>query len=199
MLLTTAVLVAALGAGCGSVKKASEENDRLRARLLELEDENRQLAGRTAELDAQLKSLASELPVSQEIRDATPHVAEISIASVSHAADTDGDGQVDMMVLYVSPSDGRGRFVQMVGDLAVHAATIPVEGDAVTLGRLSVSPGELRDRYRSTFLGTHYTIEVPITVTDPATQTDGTVKVEFVDAYNGRKVSAQQVIDLAGR
>ena len=195
-LLAAATLVAVLTAGCGSFKKVSEENDRLRARLLELEDENRELAGRAAELDGQLQRLTRDLPIPQEVRDATPHVAEISIASVSHATDTDGDGRPDTLIVYVEPTDGRGRFVQMVGELSVHAATLPADGDAITLGRITLGPRELRDAYRSTFLGTHYTVDVPITIADPAMQTQCTIKVEFVDGRNGRTGTAQAPVDL---
>ena len=192
MLLT----VAALLAGCGSFKQVSEENDRLRARVIELDVENQQLAGRAAELDGQLQRVSSNLPVPREVLDATPYVAEISIASVSHAADTDGDGRSDTLVVYVEPTDGRGRFVQMVGELSVHAAILPVDSDAITLGRVTLAPGELRDAYRSSFLGTHYTVEVPISIADPATQTRCTVKIEFVDGHSGRRVTGQHPLDL---
>ncbi len=138
MLLTAAMLVTATAAGCGSFKKVSEENDRLRTRLHELEDENQALARRTAELDGQLQRLVRDLPVSQAVRDATPHIVELSIASVSHATDTDGDGRADRLTVYIAPSDGRGRFVQLVGDLSVHAAALPADGDAVTLGRVNL-------------------------------------------------------------
>ncbi len=196
MLLTAATLVAALTAGCGSFKRVSEENDRLRARLMELEDENRALAGRAAELDGQLQRLTRDLPIPQEVRDATPHVTDISIASVSHATDTDGDGRSDTLIIYVEPTDGRGRFVQMVGELSVHAAMLPADGDAITLGRVRLGPLELRDAYRSTFLGTHYTVDVPITIALGATQTQCTVKVVFVDGHNGRTVTDQLAVDL---
>jgi len=195
-MLTAATLVAVLTAGCGSFKKVSEENDRLRARLIEVQDENRELTGRGAELDGQLQRLTRDLPIPQEVRDATPHVADISIGSVTHATDTDGDGRSDTLIVYVEPTDGRGRFVQLVGELSVHAATLPTDGDAITLGRVTLGPRELRDAYRSTFLGTHYTVEVPITIDDPATQTVCTVKVEFVDGRSGRRVTVQQPMDL---
>jgi len=195
-MLTAAMLVAVLTAGCGSFKKVSKENDRLRALVLDLEDENRELAGRSAELDGQLQLLIRDLPIPQEVRDATPHVTDISIGSVSHATDTDGDGRADAIVVYVEPTDGLGRFVQLVGELSVHAATLPTDGDAITLGRVTLGPRELRDAYRSTFLGTHYTVEVPITIADPATQTVCTVKVEFVDGRSGRRVTGQQPMDL---
>ncbi len=196
MLLTAATLAAVFTAGCGSFKKVSEENDRLRARLIEVEDENRELAGRGAELEGQLQRLTRDLPIPQEVRDATPHVADISIASVSHATDTDGDGRPDTLTVYVESMDGRGRFVQMVGELSVHAATLPADGDAITLGRVTLGPRELRDAYRSTFLGTHYTVNVPITIAPGATQTQCTVKVEFVDGHDGRSVTGQLPVDL---
>ncbi len=197
MLLTAATLVAALTVRSGSYKKVSEENDRLRARLMELEDENRELAGRAAELDGQLQRLTRDLPIPQEVRDATPHVTDISIASVSHATDTDDDGRPDTLTVYVEPTDGRGRFVQMVGELSVHAATLPADGDAITLGRVTLGPRELRDAYRSTFLGTHYTVDVPITIAPGGTKTECTVQVEFVDGRDGRTVVTQLPLDLA--
>ena len=85
----------------------------------------------------------------------------------------------------------------MVGALSVHAATLPADGDAVTLGRITLGPRELRNAYRSTFLGTHYTVEVPITIALGATQTECTVKVEFIDGRDGRTVTAQLPVNLA--
>jgi len=195
-MLTAATLVAVLTAGCGSFKKVSQENDRLRALVMELQDENRALAGRAGELEGQVQRLTRDLPIPQEVRDATPHVTDISIGSVSHAVDTDGDGRPDTLVVYVEPTDGRGRFVQLVGALSVHAATLPADGDAITLGRVTLGPRELRDAYRSTFLGTHYTIDVPITIAAGATQTECTVQVEFVDGHDGRSVTGQLPVDL---
>lgn len=183
-------------AGCGSFKQVSNENDRLRALVIELEVENQQLAGRAAELDGQLRRISNDLPIPREVRDATPHVAEIVIASISHATDTDGDGRSDTLVVYVEPTDGRGRFVQLVGSLSVHAATLPADSDAITLGRVTLGPLQLRDAYRSTFLGTHYTIDVPIRIPDPATQTRCTVKVEFIDGRSGLTVTSQLPVDL---
>ena len=196
MLLTVAMLVTLMTAGCGSFKKASEENDRLRTRLHELEDENLDLSGRVAELDGQLQRLESELPTTREVRDATPHVAALDIASVSHATDTDGDGRPDRLTLYVTPSVGLGRFVQLVGDLSVHVATLPADGDAITVGRINLGPSELRAAYRSTLLGTHYTVEVPITLTGPDTPGECTVRVVFADGYSGRTVTTERPVGL---
>ena len=86
--------------------------------------------------------------------------------------------------------------MQLVGELSVHAAVLPADGDAITLGRVRLGPLELRDAYRSTFLGTHYTVDVPITIALGATQTQCTVKVVFVDGHNGRTVTDQLAVDL---
>ena len=64
----------------------------------------------TIRKDGQLQRLTRDLPIPQEVRDATPHVTDISIASVSHATDTDDDGRPDTLTVYVEPTDGRGRF-----------------------------------------------------------------------------------------
>ncbi|TDJ58985.1 MAG: hypothetical protein E2O40_00810 [Planctomycetota bacterium] len=83
-----------------------------------------------------------------------------------------------------------------MGSLSVHAATLPADSDAITLGRVTLGPLQLRDAYRSTFLGTHYTIDVPIRIPDPATQTRCTVKVEFIDGRSGLTVTSQLPVDL---
>ena len=192
----TAALSVALTTGCGSVKRVSRENDRLRSQVMELQQQNLDFTNRTAELEAQLLRAGNHSGVARDIRDATPHVAALSIDAISHAVDGNGDGRPDTMVIYVSPSDGLGRFVQMVGDLSVHTAVLPMDSDAVSIGRKRMGPGELRDAYRSTFLGTHYTITMPISVPDELRPTTCTVKVEFLDGYDGRRVTGQREITL---
>ncbi len=195
MVMATALSLA-LTTGCGSFKRVSRENDRLRTQVMELQQQNRDLTNRTAELDAQLLRAGDTGGVAQEVLNATPHVAAISIDAISHALDQNGDGRPDTLVLYVTPSDGLGRFVQMVGDLSVHTAMLPPDSDAVSIGRIRLGPRELRNAYRSTFLGTHYTITMPISVSDSPLPTECTVKAEFLDGYDGRRVTDQREIKL---
>lgn len=195
MVMVTALSLA-LTTGCGSFKRVSRENDRLRTQAMELQQQNRDLTNRTAELEAQILRASDDDGVAQDVRDATPHVAAISIDAISHVLDENGDGRPDTLVVYVTPSDGRGRFVQMVGDLSVHMAMLPTDSDAVSIGRIRLGPSELRDAYRSTFLGTHYTITMPISVPDSPHRTGCTVKAEFLDGYDGRRVSDQREIQL---
>ncbi len=163
---------------------------------MELEQQNRDLTNRTAELEAQRLRAGNDSGVAQDVRDATPHVAAISIDAISHVLDKDGDGRPETLVLYVTPSDGLGRFVQMVGDLSVHTAVLPTDSDAVSIGRIRLGPSELRDAYRSTFLGTHYTITMPISIPGEPHPTECTVKAEFLDGYDGRRVTDQREIKL---
>jgi len=195
--LITAALTLAIATGCGSAKRVSSENDRLRAEVLDLQDENVSLVSQVEELRGQLDRATGQTPVPRAVLAATPHVASLSIDSLSHTVDTDDDGRPDSLTVYVSPSDGLGRLVQMVGDLSIHVALLPADGDAVTMGRVSLGPQELRDAYHSTWLGTHYTIAVPITFPRGVTAATGcTVRAEFVDGYSGRRVTSQQSLDL---
>jgi len=197
LLLITATLTLALAAGCSSSKRISSENDRLRAQTLDLQDENRSLTNKVQELQGQLKRATGETNVPRSVLAATPHVTSLSIDSLSHAIDTNDDGRPDSLTVYVAPSDGLGRLVQMVGVLSVHVALLPSNGDAVTLGRISLGPQELRDKYHSTWLGTHYTIAVPITIPGGVAQATGcTVRVEFVDGYSGHTVTTERSLDL---
>ncbi len=195
-MVMAAALSVALTTGCGSFKRVSRENDRLRARVMELQQQNEDLTNRTAELEAQILRTGDAGGVARDVRDATPHVVDISIDAISHVLDENGDGRPDTLVLYVTPSDGLGRFVQMVGDLSVHTAMLPPDSDAVSIGRIRLGPRELRDAYRSTFLGTHYTITMPISVSDSPHPTECTVKAEFLDGYDGRRVTDQRQIQL---
>ncbi len=195
-MIMAAALCTALATGCGSFKRVSSENDRLRARVMELQQQNLDFTNRTAELEARLLRAVNNSDVAQDVRDATPHVATLSIDAISHVRDDNGDGRPDTLMLYVTPSDGLGRFVQMVGDLSVHTAMLPTDSDAVTIGRIRLGPRELRDAYRSTFLGTHYTITMPISVPDDSHPTGFTVKAEFLDGYDGRRVTDQRELSL---
>ena len=186
----------ALG-GCGGAKRASAENDRLRAEALDLRDRIALLEKRNAELEAQLlRADAGPEAAADEYLAHVPRVAEISIDRLSHARDDDGDGVADALVLYVRPADGLGRFLQVVGQVSAQVAVLPVEGDAVTIGRVTLGPGDVREAYRSSALGTHYTVTVPITPPADAGTGGCIAQVEFTDAFDGRVLTARRDVGL---
>jgi hypothetical protein len=189
------ILLLALPAGCG--KKASRQNDALRARVVELEAQVERLTDRKRELEAALERPGSAPEtLSEEVRANIPYVVRIEIDRRSHALDEDGDGRADSLLVYVKPADGLGRFVQLVGRLSVHAAVLPPDADASSLGRVTLDPIEVREAYRTSFMGTHYRLTLPVTL--PADLPEGpcTVGAIYKDGRTGRSVSAQREIDL---
>lgn len=150
---------------------------------------------------------AAAQPLSAEAVEATPHLAGIGIASSSH---TDrpirGDGCVAR--IYLTPVDGLGRFIQVVGTASVTLYWSPPGCQAEVISCHEVGPLALRDAYRSGFGGSHYTLEWPIEL-PAAGGGEGPdiplasrwacggpveVKVEFIDAYSGRVFTARRAL-----
>ena len=181
--------------GCGANRRVARENDRLRSRVHELERQLEQALRRADELGAQLARPRPE--PSAEILANTPRVVEITIGRLSHTRDEDGDGRPDALVLYVETADGWGRSVQMVGHLSAHAAILPPEADAITIGRVRLRPEQVRRAYRSGLLGSHYTVRVPLSLPVGLDVASCIALVEYVDGYTGGRHTAERAIDLA--
>ncbi len=182
--------------GCKNRELSSQADD-LRRRVLELENENKAHRLREAELRAELEREAArpdELPA--EIRANMPRVAAISLNRLSHARDTDDDGRRESLMLYIEPKDGRGRFVQMVGHLSVHALLVPPDDDAMTLARVRLAPEALRAAYRSGVTGTHYLVELALELPDGESIDSCLVRVQFDDGLTGRTHETERTISL---
>ncbi len=182
--------------GCDGGRK-STANDALRRQVLELEQENEQLRRRQAELTTELYQASQRLEsLPPEVRENTPRVAEITISRLSHARDEDDDGVPDLIRLYINPVDGYGRFVQMVGTVSIHAVSLPSDGDAITINRLTLTPTELRAAYRSGVTGTHYTIDLPLENTSELKEDSLLLRVLYEDGHTGRQRTAERDIQL---
>jgi len=187
------LLLAALLVGCGA-SRVGRENDRLRRQVHEREQEMAALEGRNRELSSELAA-ASAAPGSlpEEIRANTPHVARITIGGLGHVRES-AEGGTHTLVLYITPEDGLGRFVQLVGRLSVNAAVLPAGEPARTVGEITLEPAELRAAYRSGFFGTHYTAEVPLADTAGALACD--VRVFYTDGRTGESLEASGSVPL---
>jgi outer membrane murein-binding lipoprotein Lpp len=190
-----AAVILVLLAGCGA--KASRENSRLRAQVMDLEAEVESLTARNRELEtalAETRAAAGDRTIPPDVQAAIPYVAVVEIDRKSYARDTDGDGRVDELVVYVKPLDGRRRFVQMAGSLTVTATVIVPDAEPVILARAELDPAQLRDAYRSSFMGTHYRVVLPL----PADVPEGPVaiSVTYEDGRTGRTIDALREIDL---
>ena len=94
MLLATLFLTACMGQ-----RELAQENDRLRERVLELETQLLRKARESVEARARLQRPESPSAAArQDVQANTPYVAEIAIGRMSHARDTEGDGDLDELL-----------------------------------------------------------------------------------------------------
>ena len=187
----------ALASGCGRSSRVAEENQRLRFEVIELQNQLESQQQRNQELQQELRQAATApqtLP--EDIRAVIPHVISLSIEKLSFARDTDGDGKPDLLTLYIKPTDGRGRFEQLVGTLSAAATLIPQNAEPVSIGRVQLTPAQVRDAYRSSITGTHYTVELPIQIPEGLDEKQAFVRVVYADGRTGQELAAERIIEL---
>ena len=184
----------------GGASAPAAANDALRSQVLALEDKVRALEAERDELKAKLseEQRVRAGALSEEVVAAIPRCAGIDIGSLSGFEPADPAKPPTMVVAYIDPHDGRGRFVQMVGTLKVAATLTPPagqQGEPRQLGAITLTPARLRDAYRSGVTGTHYTVEIPLSEADAAKAREGELLVtaEFLDAITGRAHQARWV------
>ncbi len=196
-------LLAALAAsGCRAKGKDFEnENDALRKRVLELETSLADTQARETEMRAKYEEmkLAAAGLAEQQALDALPRCAGVLIDRFSGPVDTDDDGALDAVDIYVRPYDGRRRFVQVVGTLTVEVSLLGVTGASETprlLGSAELSAADLREAYRSSPLGTHYTVRLPL---DTPIAAPGTLvlRASLLDRVSGLQHADQRLVELS--
>lgn len=179
-------------------------DDDLRRQVRDLKEEVKNLKAERTELKENITQLAKPVAESStrdaEIVEATPQVVGVTISG--HVGPSKSTAQTPEQsaesvqvngcgaVIYLSPSDGRGRFLQIVGRARVSVFQLTADGKSQTLGQCDYSPAEVRDAWRSGLMGTHYTLKVPLS---PDWKCEGTVtvKLEFTDGLTGNKFDAQ--------
>lgn len=198
---TTMVLALATIVGCSGSARVSGESARLRTDIVQLQDRIEQLERRNKELELELQRTSQapgEMP--NDLCQALPLVTQIEIQRLSFAHDTDGDGSADQLTLYISPQDGRGRFTQLIGELTASALHLPAQGEPQVIGRVTLTPVQVRDAYRSGVTGTHYTIEVPLDQLPRPSSADSPqdifARVHYRDGMTGQTFTAERKISL---
>ncbi len=203
-------LLPALLGGCGK-KNFLNENDRLRRAALKQDAEITVLRAQVGELESKLIELGEQSSdrLDPEILEALPRVAGVRIGRLSGLRDADSIPGWDVLDVYISPYDGRNRFVQVTGRLIVEARLLPGLEEAVQadpggpggqiLGRVGLSPTEVREAYRADLIGQRYSVQVSLPTPNEPLSGDVLVRVEFLDGLTGVWRRAERVIPLRNR
>ncbi len=158
--------------GCrAKAKNFDNENDTLRRQVMDLRAQNERLQGEVGELRAKLweqtRLREAATGPAADVVAAMPRCASLEIGARSGWT-RDGAG----IEVLVETLDARRRFVQVAGTLTVDITRLPAaaspdtagafQSGAATIGTVTLTPADLREAYRSTFMGTHYSVVVPI-------------------------------------
>jgi hypothetical protein len=189
-LAPAAACIAALlwlgGCTIGGSSTASAQNDELRRKVAEQQRQIESLAAARDELQTKLAANALDAGADPEVAAATPVVSVLEIDSLSTLLPLEAKEPATGLRVHVRTLDGRRRFTQAVGVMTVELK----DGADATLAAGRVGPAALRDAYRSSVTGTHYTIETSLA--NPAAGTTFTLTVRFEDALTGRRLEASK-------
>ena len=177
------VFAVALVASPGCDDASRRASARLRTENHDLQQELDASRLQIAELEAQLKSSGADLGLDGEVLANTPRVAEIGLSSFSGMRRD--DGETSTIELYVSAVDGRRRPLQLVGTLEAKVVHVPMDGEPVVLGQLTLDPSEVRDAWRRGLGGMSYLMSVPLTSPVPQDARVLHAKVLHHDARTG--------------
>ncbi len=201
---------AALAAGCSSGPKNFEnDNDALRRQVLQMDQEITSLRAQRAELAAKLSELnralnAQSSGLTNDALEALPRCAELQIGALSGPVDSDSIPGLDAFDLYISPLDGLRRFTQITGSLTATVSLLPTpdnnnsQSQPSLLASASLGPAELRDAYRSSFMGTHYSLRLPLHQPNQPLPPHGVLAstITFDDALTGARLTATATREL---
>ena len=189
-LVPPAACIAALlwlgGCTIGGSSTVSAQNDELRRKVADQQRQIESLAASRDELATKLESASRGVGANPEVTAATPAVSVLEIDSLSTLLPLDAKWPATSLRVHVRTLDGRQRFTQAVGALTVELK----DGAGATLAASRVGPVALRDAYRSSVTGTHYTIDTPLP--SPADGKTFTLTVIFEDALTGRRLEASK-------
>ncbi len=194
MRCASGVAVLFLGACQATVLKPTA-NDAIRA---ENESLKRKLAAaeRTAASFEQqyqaLKASDTTREPSMEVREATAFVTRLSLVSGSMIRREEGR---DIAVLLFAAQDVFGHEMQAVGTLAITVTAARSGQEAVTLATATLPPLVLRDAYRAGFMGSHYTVELPLTGAPEDLQT-ALISATLTDGWTGKEFHTDAVLGV---
>lgn len=196
LLLIAPTTVAAMLAGCQGRALVPNAADGLRAELVERTRERDVARARAAELETKMAelTLARDVKIDPEATEAQPALSGVALSTLSTARLTDANTAT--LALVLEPRDGLGRFMQVTGTVRASVAALVPGREPLPAGSVTVGPKALRDAYRSGFLGTHYTIELPLRWDGAEVARAASVSVEFTDAFTGKSYTSQGTVPV---
>lgn len=178
-----------------SAKNFENENDKLRAERMSLQqqidDLQNKLALREGELQATRDQLKDPLPPVEGVD--PPRLAGIVLGLYSGPIDMDGDAKYDGLRVYVRPVDQHSRQMTATGTARVRLIVTPAQGDPETILDKTYAPDVFHAAYRSGVTGTHYTLKADLPENPP---TNATLHVSLSDAATGKVFKARKEIIL---
>ena len=202
--LRAAILLATLPlVACTVTAVPPTEADRNREKVIELERQVAQLQGRIAGLEAALAAADARAPtrtdgtpVAAEVLATAPFATTLRIGRFSGVATEPSVGRV--LRLYLEPLDARGESVQVAGSATIEVLWIDPAGVSHQVAAQTLDPAAWRERFRSGFMGRHYTVEVPLAASALPAPTQGSLlaRVGVNDGLTGRTLSAESLFEL---
>lgn len=189
------VLVCAMLGACANQKSFENENDKLRAERLSLQEQidalQNKLALREGELQATREQLNDPLPPVEGVE--PPRLAGIVLGLYSGPIDLDGDSVFDALRVYVRPVDQHSRQITAEGTARVRLIVTPADGEPQTILDQRYAPDVFHAAYRDGVTGTHYTLKADLSKDRP---TAATLHVTLTDAATGKVFIAKKEVSL---
>lgn len=188
--------------GCRAGPKNFEnENDRLRAQVMDLKEqlvtETDKAEGYARLIESHQQATHQDLPKGVIV----PACSAIALDGYTDGVDSDGDGQTDLVRLYLLPQDPDGRFIQVVASVAASVVAITPGQEATTVATFQMNPSDFHKAYRSGLTGTHYTLEIPLGASKrslPEGIEALTLRVKLTDLATGLTHETQKEIRVIG-
>ena len=157
-------LLLMLTTGCRVTVLPPTSDDSVRDRNAMLQDENEALKRENKGLKVRVSEAESGLdPMAVEFSHATPRLVSMVIEGASLVEPVSGEAGPSELTLRMSPSDDRGRFLQIVGTLSVTVVGVSTGKDPILLAQDRFTPAEVREAWRGGMMGSGYVFQVPLT------------------------------------
>lgn len=151
----------------GGTQDPAKVADELRTQLAAAQAQLAQRDAAIAELNKKLEQATS---LGAEQAQALPVVASLVIDARSGLSRTG-----DALEVIIQTKDGRERFMQVAGTLRVALHQEGAQPADAPLASAQLTPLQLRDAYRSGFMGTHYLVTIPMSEAIRASYAKGLV------------------------